>query len=279
MTASTFSTVGEAILIPILDEFKLMRTKFGQMILGVGTIDDIIELVTIIIVSVLLGYTVEGSDISISGDILILSIMFLVPLLLYVFHSKIHPLKFKKIPPMFLFGLVVLFAFIGIGSYVESSALGAILAGIALKNLLSEEKIAQFESIIRIFAYGFLVPIFFLHVGMEIDVRYLFTAPLLILTILIITSVTKIIISYLFGRTRIGANKSIILGIALSAKFSTSIVIIAMLYKNNIIPSELYSVLIGAMIASEFIIPVTFSVLLKKWDLKFKHIGKNYVQK
>ena len=59
-------------------------------------------------------------------------------------------------------------------------------------------------------------------------------------------------------------------------KFSTSIVIIAMLFKQNVIPVELYSVLIGAMIVSEFIVPVAFALMIKKWDMEFVevHNGK-----
>ncbi|MCD6476686.1 MAG: cation:proton antiporter, partial [Candidatus Aenigmarchaeota archaeon] len=38
----SFATVGEAILIPILDEFNITNTKLGQSIIGIGALDDII---------------------------------------------------------------------------------------------------------------------------------------------------------------------------------------------------------------------------------------------
>ncbi len=270
LTASSFATVGEAVLIPILDEFKIIKTKFGQTLLGVGTLDDIVELATIIVFSVFLGHSEGYSQTSILTNFLLLALLFLIPFLLQVFQSQIPHLKFKKIPPLFLFGLVVLFVFVGIGSFVESAALGAIFAGIALKNLLSERKVEQFESIIRDIAYGFFVPIFFLRVGAEVDVKYLFAAPFLILSVLLITNTTKILTSYFIAKKKLGVKESILLGVGLSAKFSTSIVIITMLYAQNIIPLELYSVLIGAMIISEFIIPVAFSILLRKWNLEFE---------
>ncbi|MDH3325040.1 MAG: cation:proton antiporter [Candidatus Peregrinibacteria bacterium] len=270
LVASSFATVGEAILIPILDEFKLIKTKFGQILLGVGTLDDLAELVTIIIASIILGRSVGDSNFSILGNFLLLSLLFLIPLFLQIFSTKINHLEFKKVPALFLFGLIVLFAFVGVGSFVEASSLGAILAGIALKNLLLKYELDEFESIIRIVAYGFFVPIFFLSVGLEVDLIYLFSAPLLVILLLLITKLTKISISYFFARKKIGIKKSVLLGIGLSAKFSTSIVIITMLYNQGIIPLDLYSVLIGAMIASKFIIPVAFSLLLKKWNLEFQ---------
>ena len=270
LTASSFATVGEAILIPILDEFKIVKTKFGQALLGVGTLDDIVELVTIIVASIVLGRSVGDSSLSISSNFLLLGLLFVVPAFLQIFQSKVKHLKFKQVPELFLAGLIILFAFVGVGNFVESAALGAIFAGIALKNLLSVKKLVQFESIIRIVAYGFFVPMFFVNVGLEVDIRYLFSAPLLILFVLVLTNVTKIVSSYLIAKPKLGTKKSILLGVGLSAKFSTSIVIITMLYTQSIIPVELYSVLIGAMIASKFIIPVAFSVLLKKWNLKFE---------
>jgi Ca2+-transporting ATPase len=267
LTASSFATVGEAILIPILDEFNLTKTNFGQILLGVGTLDDITELITLLIASFVFGYSVGESHISLFSNLMILGFLFLIPLFLQIFHSKIHHFKFQNIPSLFLFGLVILFIFVGVGDLVESAALGAIFAGIGLKNLLSQDKIKHFEDTVKAIAYGFLVPLFFLKIGTEVDIRYLLSAPILVLSILLITSLTKIGTSYFIAKTKLGVKKSILLGIGLSAKFSTSIVILTMLYDKGIVPVNLYSVLIGAMIISKFIIPVSFSVLLKKWGM------------
>ncbi|MFQ6068547.1 MAG: cation:proton antiporter, partial [Candidatus Bathyarchaeia archaeon] len=43
VTAFSFATVGEAVLLPILNEFGVIKTTFGQLTLGIGTLDDIIE--------------------------------------------------------------------------------------------------------------------------------------------------------------------------------------------------------------------------------------------
>ena len=274
LTATSFATVGEAILVPILDEFKIIKTKFGQTLLGVGTLDDIFELATIIAVVIFLGSSAGFSEFSIARNVLALGALFLTPLLLHFFRSKTRHLHFKRIPPLFLFGLIALFAFVGVGDLVESATLGAIFAGIALKNFLSEKSLALFESSVRTVAYGFFVPIFFLQVGSSIDLHYLFTAPLLILATLVIAKSTKILLSYFFARGRLGTRKSILLGIGLSAKFSTSIVVLTILFSNELIGEKLYSVLIGAMIVSKFIIPVTFSILLQKWKLEFKRVRK-----
>lgn len=263
LTASSFATVGEAVLIPILDEFKITKTKFGQIFLGVGTLDDITELITLLIASFIFGYSVGESNFSLFANFAILSLLFFTPFFLQTFHSKIHHFKFQNVPSLFLFGLMILFMFVGVGDFVESGSLGAIFAGMSIKNLLSNEKTKKFEATVKTVAYGFFVPLFFLRIGLEVDMKYLISTPILIIIVLLITSSTKIIISYLISKKKLGVKKSILLGVGLSAKFSTSIVILTMLYDKSIIDITLYSVLIGAMIVSEFIIPISFAFLLK----------------
>lgn len=55
LVAMSFGTVGEAILVPILEEFQIIHTKLGQAIIGIATLDDILELAALIWLSVLLG--------------------------------------------------------------------------------------------------------------------------------------------------------------------------------------------------------------------------------
>ena len=270
LVASSFATVGEAVLIPILDEFKITNTKFGQTLLGVGTLDDIVEVITVLIASAVLGYSVGYSGYSLINNLLLLGVLFFIPFLILLFRKNLNHFKFKGIPVLFLFSLFMLFLFIGIGEFVESGALGALIAGIALKEILNKKQLQHIESAVKVLAYGFFVPIFFINVGLETNVSFIISAPLLILLVLIMTNTTKILVSYFTAKKRIGPKKSILLGIGLSAKFSTSIVIITLLLDNNIISSELYSTLVGAMILSKFIIPVLFSQLLERWKLDFK---------
>lgn len=51
----SFATVGEVALLPILKEFKLIKTKLGQIILGVSVLDDVVEIITFLFVIVYIG--------------------------------------------------------------------------------------------------------------------------------------------------------------------------------------------------------------------------------
>ena len=115
--------------------------------------------------------------------------------------------------------------------------------------------------------YGFFAPIFFLWVGVDTDIGYLIKFPLLVLAVMALTKSTKVITSYIMGRKELGKHKSIILGVALSVKFSTSIVIIKLLFENELIPLTLYSVLVGATILFKFVVPFLMSFLIKHWKI------------
>lgn len=267
LVATSFATVGEAVLLPILDEFGLVKSNLGQTILSVGVLDDVVEILTIVVASVLIGRSAGHEHYSIGLNLLILAGLFGLVFVLTMLQKKINVFKFKDIPSFFLFVIFLIFLFIGIGRFAESAALGAIMAGIALRNIVPEERLKLVDSEIRILAYGFFAPIFFLWVGIDTDVGYLVKYPLLVLLVMFMTKSTKVITSYFVGRKELGAKKSILLGISLCVKFSTSIVIIKLLFNKGIIASDLYSVLVGTTILFKFVVPFLLSFLIKRWKM------------
>ncbi len=65
----------------------------------------------------------------------------------------------------------------------------------------------------------------------------------------------------------VGMMDTILLGIGLSVRFSTSIVIVKILFENELIRSDLYSIIIASSIVFKFIVPVLFANLLVKWKV------------
>ena len=272
LVALSFATVGEAILIPILDEFKIINTKIGQSIIGIGTLDDIIEILLLILVSILIGVGVH------SGINILITFLFLIALgILAVGLTKLKKenkeFRFLPIETLFLFVLFVLFLFLGIGEFAKATAIAALLAGISLNTFIPNNRIDKIKSGVRYLCYGFFAPIFFLWVGLSMDIKYLFSYPLLILLILVFSAGAKLLGSWIVGRKELGLKKSILLGIGLSVRFSTSIIIIKILFDNKLIGVDLYSVLIASSIIFTFIIPILFSKLLVKWKIRKNKIN------
>lgn len=266
LVALSFATVGEAILIPILDEFKIVNTKIGQSIIGIGTLDDIIEILLLILVVVLIGSKVHSSF-NIFLTLISLAVLVILTIGLTKLKKQNEKFKFLSIESLFLFILFVLFLFLGIGQLAQAAPIAALLAGITLNTFIPDNRIERVKSGIKTLCYGFFAPIFFLWVGVTIDIDYLLAFPLLILLVVAVSKGAKLLGSWIIGRKELGTKQSILLGIGLSVRFSTSIIIIKILFDNNLIGADLYSIIVASSIVFKFIVPVLFSNLLVRWKV------------
>jgi len=261
----SFATVGEEILIPILDEFNLTDKPLGQTIIGVGSLDDIVEILSLIFVVLLVGSNSPQGDFNIWVIIIALFVLFLLMIGLLKFKKKRKRFKHTGVEALFVFVLFVLFLFIGVGDFAEAAPLAALFAGIGLRTFLPKERLKVIESEVKTVCYGLFAPIFFLMVGVSMDLSYLVMFPILIILIVLVSLAAKILASYLSGKKKLGEKNSILLGIGLSVKFSTSIVIIAIFLENKLITPGLYSVIIASSMIFAFLIPILFATLLTKW--------------
>lgn len=264
IVALSFATVGEAVLVPILQEFRMINSKLGQAVIGIGVLDDVFEVLTLFLVSFVAFKQIATANII---GFLALCLIFVFSFYLSTLKEKTKLLVYKGIGSIFLIVIFILFLFIGIGIYANLEALSALLAGIVVKNFLPRKRIKLIEETIINICYGFFAPIFFLSVGLETKPDLIFAYPLLVLLVVTVSKASKIIASIVAGKKELGLKKSIVMGVALSVRFSTSIVIIKLLFEKNLIDSLLYSVLIASTMAFKFIIPVLLAYLIKKWKV------------
>lgn len=64
----------EAVIVPILDEFHLIRTRVGQFIVGAGVLDDIIEVFLVALVSVWISSQSAAAMIGTENEIIQISL-------------------------------------------------------------------------------------------------------------------------------------------------------------------------------------------------------------
>jgi len=264
VTALSFATVGEAILLPILDETKVLRTKLGSAIIGIGILDDVVEVFVIVVATLLIGKGIFEGNIFIT----ISSLLAITFLLIILMKLKTLKRSLKKVPEMedfFLLTLLIFFTFLVIGSYGNCEALASLLAGISLRTLLTKKPLRKIERAIRTFGYGFFAPLFFLWVGYCMDLLSIMTSPMLTLTIFFVSLMAKLSSSLLTGlKHGFSIKEAILLGTGLSVRFSTGLVITQLLYTNNLIDSMLFSSLIAASTLSTLFVPIIFSISLSK---------------
>lgn len=264
LVALSFATVGEAVLIPILDEFKMVNSKLGQTIIGIGVLDDIIEVFTLILMVIIVGSAIH-THFNIGVILISLFILFLLTIGFRKLKKEGVKFNFLSVDTLFLFTMFVLFLFLGIGGYAEAAPLAAFLAGTSIRTFIPNERLKYIENEVRTICYAFFAPMFFLWVGVMMNMKYLLNYPLLIVLVIVVSSVAKILSSLAMGKKELGIKKSFLLGIGLSVRFSTSIIIIKILFESGLIGSGLYSVIVASAVIFTFIIPVVFSNLLTRW--------------
>jgi Kef-type K+ transport system membrane component KefB len=252
----SFATVGEAVLLPILAKFNLLKTQFGQLTLGIGTLDDILEVLTLILIPFL---PIFLPTLNIQGFpdpafvILDLVGIFILTIILVKIASKVkHVLSnnvhFSFIRPLLI--MLIFFAFIVVGGFVFESlaAISAIFGGIVARSLLPIENFRSDEKIVNFLGYIVLSPMFFLSVGASMSFASIFVYPLLIIVILISTIGAKLSGSFLLFRKMLGNKHSLLLGLGLSVRFSTGLIVQYVLLISGLITLDLYSGLIASAV-------------------------------
>ena len=136
---------------------------------------------------------------------------------------------------------------------------------------LPRERLAVIEKEMHAMTYGFFAPLFFVWIGSELNIQYLVAYPLLVLLVVTVSNGGKLISSYIVARKHLGTKGSILLGIGLSVRFSTSIIIVQFLFDNGVINAELFSIIVASSIVFKFIVPALFSQLLVRWKFAKVH--------
>ena len=193
-----------------------------------------------------------------------LLVLFLMTFGLSRLKTQGERFSYLKIEPLFLFVIATMFLFIGVGEYAEASALGAVLAGIGLRTFIPDERLEAIENEVKAVCYGIFAPIFFFWVGLGLNIDYLLENYFLVILTIIISSGAKFLATILFCRKELGMVNSLLLSTGLSVRFSTSIVVMKILYDNGIVADNLYSVIIASSIILTFIVPIVLSQLLKE---------------
>lgn len=271
ITALSFATVGEAILLPILAEFKVVKTTFGQLTLGIGTLDDILEVILLGVVAILPGFSAVAQAQNLNPLLITLDIIFLsaLTLLLIKMGYKVrNGLANHHTAPYVtsILTLLVFFSFVAIGGFVFEglATVGAIFAGMVVRGLLPKERLYENERAIEFLGYIFLSPLFFLSIGASVSIHSLIIYPSLIILIWLVSKGSKLLASYALFRKLLGSKYSLLLGLGLSIRFSTSLIVLFSLLNTGFITLALYSALVATAIFMKPVIIGIYSWVLSK---------------
>jgi Ca2+-transporting ATPase len=264
-----FGTVGEVVLLAILKEFELVKTRFGQLALGIGVADDIFEVLALSIIVILPAITFVGFSQSAAWSDLLTTILVLSGLVFFTFLlSKIGKYTQRSLEkvkgdsfviPFLIFMVLFSFVSFGLTGAEGMEVVAAIFSGIAINQFLPEKFVEQYKKLIYFVANIFLGPFFFVSLGGKMSLSSLLSYPLLSFIIIAISLFSRISASYFLFNKLLGKRQSIIMGIGLTTKFSTSVVSEYILLTTGLIAAPLYTAIMAAYIILKPIIIVVFS--------------------
>ena len=260
----------EAVIVPILDEFKMIKTRVGTFIIGAGVLDDIIEVVLVGIVSVWIGVKSGQSH---GGVIGLLAGIFVFLLLFLAFYRWIPQMMQKWEPEnlsaLMLFSLVVLFGFGGFGEYVElGMVVGAITAGVIMRPLFEheEQKGELLAKTTQTLSYGFFGVLFFFWVGFNADMEGFLQEPLLAIVLYLAGTLGKLFgVLLMVPMKKMTLKEAVIVGVGLDARLTTEIIVAQLLYSAAIIDQKLFTALVAASSFTAITVPLLFSLLIRFW--------------
>ena len=266
--ALVLSTTSLGLVMPTLKEAGLSRTATGQSVLVAATLADFLTLFGI---TMFLLWNDSG-----------LSLQLLTPFPLFLGFGVLlwagrlwawwHPRQAGR----FLgpsdsqeigvrYSLALLFLFVALSELVHMEpVLGAFMGGCVIAFVFRGK--IDLEGKISALGFGFLIPIFFIHVGMQFDVASLFSPGQLLFTLVLLAAAlaVKIVPALLFVLLRLPLRAALRNGILLSSRLSLIVAAASIGLEQGFLDQPTKDAVVFLALLTCFLGPTLFKLLKEK---------------
>lgn len=265
----TLAATSVSISAQVLLELGHLRTKEGNALLATALIDDVLAILAVSLTLVIASPAGEGDgDVStlfiiiaqMAGYIVVafLAAWFLLPRIMDWIESRSELSQSYGVP---IFALATALLFGWSAEYLGGVAAitGAFIAGVGLSNLNNRNAKHDIEQTMSHLAYVFLVPIFFVDVGLETDLST-FPPEAITLTVALLVMA---VISKVFGAglgARMGGFdmwESLRVGVCMISRGEVGLIIISIGLSSNLIQADspLYAALFMVILLTTVLTP------------------------
>ncbi len=276
------SVSGQAIIVDILDELGLLKSKVGNLIIDAGSVDDIVELIFLTVVLGIIGVSSTGNLIGLGLNLVLFAGIIIAAklVLLPAFFRFLGPHN----SPETMFGaslfIALLFAALsnvfGLGSLI-----GALLAGILVRQILSIENRKPWEehkisNDIHLIGFGFFIPLFFFWVGYNTSLELAFADPFLVVALFALSFVLGGLGTWLGVRLNKGTSlEGFLVAVGMSVKGDAELAVSFIALQAGIISIQIFSVIAVIAIISSIIPPILFQHFIRQYAPK-KSLKQHY---
>lgn len=257
--ALTLSATSVSISAQTLMELGVLRTRVGLGLLGSAVLDDILVILLLSASFVFIsGSASEGLG-GVGVTVLAMVAYLAVAVLVGLFLLPRLVIWVERLPisqGIIAFALIITLLFAWAAEVIGSMAAitGAFLVGLFLARTPFRERIEQGVSTM---AYGFFVPIFFVNIGLAVNMRAVGdNAILFAVTISIVAVISKIIGSGL-GALIGGFNRreSLQLGIGMVSRGEVGLIVATFALSEGLLSSGNFSIVVFMIIVATLITP------------------------
>ncbi|MCK4319961.1 cation:proton antiporter [Candidatus Micrarchaeota archaeon] len=256
---AAFTATSVGVTVALLQEMGLIKKKFSQMIIGAAIIDDILSLLAL---SLIINLPTSFADLAPSALTFLFSFVFIIGGL---YAGRLFIKSFIDVGPLdnktFLYILSFVFFYAYFAEHIGlSSIVGAFIAG----TILNQSKhIGEIDK--RMYALGAIfIPIFFISMGMLLDVGaiWVFGLPILIITVLAVLSK---LIGCGIGALLSGFNKrdSVMVGLGMGPRGEVSLIIALIGLSSGVLNQAEYTIISAMALLTTLVGPPLMNLIAR----------------
>lgn len=260
-----FAATSVSISVAVLKSLNALNDKSGVTILGAAVADDILS---ILLLSIVITFTTGSSSQGNANFIHIIFMQIGFFIFIWMLFILINKLKINLNPAMApMAGLIVCLLLAALAEHVQISAItGAFFAGVLVSQTkykgIVNDQVNQFGNLL-------FIPIFFVNVGLNMNINGIVQNVLLFFVLSISAVVTKFLGAYLGARcfkfSQLSATE---IGVGMISRGEVGLIVAEIGLKNRLISDNYYSTIVASIILTTILAPV----LLKPIVMKIKKV-------
>jgi Kef-type K+ transport system membrane component KefB len=257
--ALTLSATSVSISAQTLMELGVLRTRVGLGLLGSAVFDDILVILLLSVSFVFISGSASGGlggvAVTVFGMVAYLAVAILIGLF-FVPRLVVWVERLPISQGIIAFALILTLLFAWAAEVIGSMAAitGAFLVGLFLARTPFKERI---EHGVSTMAYGFFVPIFFVNIGLAVNMRDIDENALLFTVIITLVAVVSKIIGSGLGGLIGGFHRreALQLGIGMVSRGEVGLIVATFALSEGLLSSGNYSIVVFMIIVATLITP------------------------
>ncbi len=257
---AALSATSVGVTVAILKQLNVLSKKFSEVIIGAAVLDDILSLLLLSVVVNLAN--AQDTILQSVSTTFFTAIIFILGAIISGKYVIEYLDKKELGDKRFLLSMAFMLFFAYVAEVIKLSAIvGAFIAGIIINKSKHYEDLEE-----KTYGLEFLfMPIFFISLGILIDVKAIFSFFLPILIITVIAIFSKIIgcggASLL---SKLNINDSLIVGVGMVPRGEVALIIASIGLSQGILTIKEYSILSAMALLTSFLVPTILSSLIMK---------------